>query len=109
AHQLSRDDIAKKLIESAAIPSLDLGDYYYEDADLRMAEKNVILASSLRARFALPAVHGKAPKSALLDMYQQRLENLGSIHGSLLAALPSGNFPLTEMISLLDFLERAEG
>jgi hypothetical protein len=109
AHQLSRDDIAKKLIESAAIPSLDLGDYHYEDADLRIAEKNVILASSLRARFALPAVHGKAPKSALLDIYQQRLENLGSIHGSLLAEPTTGNFPLTEMISLLDFLERAQG
>jgi energy-coupling factor transporter ATP-binding protein EcfA2 len=109
ACQLSRDDIAKRLIESAAIPSLDLGDYHYEDANLRMAEKDVILASSLRARFALPAVHGKAPKSALLDMYQHRLENLGSIHGSLLAEPTTGNFPLAEMISLLDFLERAQG
>jgi len=109
ACQLSRDDIAKKLIEFAPIPSLDLGDYHYEDADLRMAEKNVILASSLRARFSLPAVHGKVPKSALLDMYQQRLENLGSIHGSLLAEPTTSNFPLTEMNSLLDFLERAQG
>jgi len=109
ALQLSRDDLAKKLIESTSAPSLNLGDYHYDDADLRRAEKDVILASSLRARLALPAVHGRAPQSALLDMYQQRLENLGSIHGSLVAALPSGNFPLTEMISLLDFLERAEG
>jgi hypothetical protein len=109
AYQLSRDDIAKKLIESAAIPSLDLGDYHYEDADLRMAEKNVILASSLRARFALPAMHGKAPKSALLGMYQQRLENLGSIHGSLLTGPSTGGSPLTEMVSFLDFLERAQG
>jgi hypothetical protein len=109
AYQLSRDDIAEKLIESAAIPSLNLGDYHYDDADLRQAEKDVILASSLRARFALPVVHGKAPKSALLGMYQQRLENLGDIHGSLLAVPATGNSPLTEMVSFLDFLERAQG
>ena len=109
AYQLSKEDIAKKLIESATMPSLNLGDYHYDDADLRRAEKDVILASSLRARFGLPAAHGKDPQSALLSRYQQRLENFGSIHGSLLTSPATSNSPLTEMVSLLDFLERAEG
>lgn len=104
--QLSMTEDAVTLFEDITPPAFGTEGSTY---DVGSSVDEILLHASLRARLGLEPRTGKEARSHLLSLYQKRLEELGTIHGTLKLRGNKEANPLPRLLHFLDFIERAEG